>query len=191
MLTSLLLPVLLSGVALFFTSFLSWMVLQLHKQDWIKLEKEDDIIAALKAAEVPVGNYMIPGCVDMKEMKSPEYVKKYDEGPCGILTVFGKVSMGRNLGLTFVYFLVVSFCLAYLAQLHIGPGAQFKDVFRFVATAGLMTYLAAIVQHAIWFHSRIVGHLIESVLYAVITAAIFGAMWPATLSQLHVTPPPM
>jgi len=42
-----------------------------------------------------------------------------------------------------------------------------------------MTFLAAIVQHAIWFHCRIVGHVIESVLYAVIVAAIFGAMWPA------------
>lgn len=40
MLTSLLLPVLLSGVALFFASFLSWMVLQFHKQDWVKLDKE-------------------------------------------------------------------------------------------------------------------------------------------------------
>jgi putative effector of murein hydrolase LrgA (UPF0299 family) len=95
------------------------------------------------------------------------------------MTLFGNISMGRNLGLTFVYFLVVSFCLAYLAQLHIPAGADFMTVFRFVATAGLMTFLAAIVQHAIWFHCRIVGHIIESRLYAVITAAIFGAMWPA------------
>ncbi len=51
-------------------------------------------------------------------------------------------------------------------------------VFRFVATAGFMTFLAAIVQHAIWFHNRIVGHVIESIAYAAITGAIFGAMWP-------------
>lgn len=179
MLMSLLLPIVLSGVALFFASFLSWMVLQLHKQDWLKLEKEDDVMAALRAANVPQGSYMIPGCNDPKEMQSDEYKKKYEEGPCGILTIFNNVSMGKNLGLTFVYFLVVSFCLAYLAQLHIPAGADFATVFRFVATAGLMTFLAAIVQHAIWFHNRIVGHVIESVLYAAITAAIFGAMWPA------------
>jgi hypothetical protein len=179
MLTSLLLPVLVSGVALFFASFLTWMVLQIHKQDWVKLEKEDDIIAALKTAEVPNGNFMIPGCVDMAEMKSEEYTKKYEDGPRAVLTVFANVGMGRNLGLTFVYFLVVSFCLAYLAQLHIPARADFMTVFRFVATAGLMTFLAAIVQHAIWFHNRIVGHIIESVLYAVIVGAIFGAMWPA------------
>ena len=179
MLTSLLLPVLLSGVALFFASFLSWMVLQFHKQDWIKLEKEDEVMAALKTAGVPQGSYMIPGCNDPKEMQSDEYKKKFDEGPVGVITIYGKLSMGRNLGLTFVYFLVVSFCLAYLAQLHIPAGADFMTVFRFVAPAGLMTFLAAIVQHAIWFHNRIVGHIIESVLYAAIVAGIFGAMWPA------------
>ena len=37
MLVSLWLPIVLSAVALFFASFLSWMVLQLHKQDWKKL----------------------------------------------------------------------------------------------------------------------------------------------------------
>lgn len=179
MLMSLLLPIVLSGIALFFASFLSWMVLQLHRQDWTKIEKEDDVRVALTAANVPRGNYMIPGCNDPKEMQSEEYKQKYEEGPCGILTIFGNVSMGKNLGLTFLYFLVVSFCLAYLAQLHIPAGAEFMTVFRFVATAGLMTFLAAIVQHAIWFHCRIVGHIIESVLYAAITAAIFGAMWPA------------
>ena len=116
MLMSLLLPVVLSAVALFFASFLSWMILQIHKQDWVKIEKEDEVIAALTAAEVPAGNYMIPSCVDMKDMQSEEYTKKWEEGPRGTLALFGKVSMGRNLGLTFVYFLVVSFCLAYLAQ---------------------------------------------------------------------------
>lgn len=46
---------------------------------------------------------------DPKEMQSDEYKKKFDEGPVGVITIYGKVSMGRNLGLTFVYFLVVSF----------------------------------------------------------------------------------
>ncbi len=41
-----------------------------------------------------------------------------------------------------------------------------------------MTFLAALVQHAIWFRCRIVGHIVESVLYAAITASLFGAMWP-------------
>lgn len=179
MLTSLLIPVVLSAVALFFTSFLSWMVLKLHEKDWVKLEKEDDIIAALRAADVPNGSYMIPGCVDMGDMNSEEYKKKDEEGPRGVLTLYSQCNMGRNLGLTFVYFLVMSFCLAYLAQLHITAGEEFMPVFRFVATAALMTYLAAMVQHTIWFRNRIIGHVIETVLYATVTGVIFAAMWPA------------
>ena len=41
-----------------------------------------------------------------------------------------------------------------------------------------MTYLAAIVQHSIWFKNRISGHVIESIVYALVAGAIFGATWP-------------
>ncbi|MDH3583017.1 MAG: hypothetical protein OER86_02250 [Phycisphaerae bacterium] len=100
-------------------------------------------------------------------------------GPIGIITVFPGPGMGRNLALTFVYFLVASFCLAYLGTLALEPGAGFQAVFRFMATAALLTFLGAIVCHAIWFRSRIVGHVIESVGYAAITGAVFAALWPS------------
>jgi hypothetical protein len=96
----------------------------------------------------------------------------------GVLTLFPGMTMGRNLALTLLYFFVVSIGLAYLARLAIPAGADFLTVFRFVSTASLMTFLAALVQHAIWFRCRIVGHIVESVLYAVIVASLFGAMWP-------------
>jgi hypothetical protein len=36
------------------------------------------------------------------------------------------------------------------------------------------------VLHAIWFHCRIVGHVLESIAFALIVGAIFGALWPGT-----------
>jgi hypothetical protein len=51
-------------------------------------------------------------------------------------------------------------------------------IFRFVSTAGLMTYLAAIVAHSIWFKCRIVGHVVESIAFAAIVGAVYAAMWP-------------
>lgn len=178
MLMSLWMPIVIGAAALFFASFLSWMVLQLHRTDWLKLAKEDQFIQTVRDCEVPVGSYIFPGCNSPEEMKSEEHQKKWETGPCGILTVYPKVNMGRNLGLTFLYFLVINFCLGYLATLGVQPGADFMTVFRFVSTAGLMTFLAAIVPHAIWFHSRIVGHVIESIAYAAISGVIFAAMWP-------------
>jgi hypothetical protein len=122
---------------------------------------------------------MFPCAMSMAEMKTPEFQKKYEAGPRGILTILPKTNMGLNLGLTLLYFLGVSFLLAYLATIALPKGADFLAVFRFVATAGLMTFLAAMVQQAIWFRPRIVGHVIESIAYAAITGVIFAALWPS------------
>ena len=171
--------IVLSAVALFVASFLSWMVLQLHKQDWRKLDKEDEFMALAEKCNIPEGSYMFPLASCPAEMKTEAFQKKYDAGPRGVLTILPKVNMGQNLGLTFAYFLVVSAGLAYLTTLAFRPGAGFSAVFPFVFIAAFMTFLASIVQHAIWFRPRIVGHVIESVAYAAITAAIFAALWPA------------
>ena len=179
MLAELWLPILLSAVALFVASFVSWMVLQLHRDDWRKIEREDEFLEAVRGAGLPTGNYMFPYCGTSAEMRSEEFQRKYDAGPRGVMTVLPPTNMGVNLGLTFVYLLAVSFCLAYLATLALPRGAAFMPVFRFVSTAGLLAFLAAIVPHAIWFRVRIVGHLIESIAYAAITGAIFAAMWPS------------
>jgi hypothetical protein len=179
MLTSLLVPIVLASVALFFASFLSWMVLPLHFSDWRKLDQEDSLMSALTDIGIPPGNYMFPGWNTPDEMKSAEYQAKYERGPSGIVTVFASTGMGGKLVLTFVYFLTVCFCLAYLTTLALEPGAEFLPVFRFVSTAALLTFLAAMVQHTIWFRNRITGHVIESIAYACIMGAIFAAMWPA------------
>ena len=180
MLLSLALPIILSGIALFFASFLSWMVLKLHKDDWKKFPHEEAVLTAVGANAAP-GNYMVPGCNHPSEMNSPEFQKKMEVGPRAILTVLPKVSMGQNLGLTIVYFLVVSFLIAYLASAGLPRGAEFVTVFRFVFTAGLLTFLSAIVAHSIWFRVRIVGHIIESIAYAAIVGVIFALLWPKAL----------
>lgn len=178
MLTSLLVPVVLSAVALFFASFLSWMVLPIHFKDWKKFAREDELMDTVRTINLPPGSYMFPGWETPAEMKGEEYQRKSEAGPKGVITVFGKMNMGRELGLTFLYFLVVCFVIAYLATIGLKPGAAPKEVFRFVSTAALLAFLASIVQHAIWFQVRIVGHVIESIAYALITGAIFASMWP-------------
>ena len=186
MLTSLLLPIGLSAVALFFASFLSWMVLQLHKPDWKTLPAEEDVLAALRPFSTPAGNYMFPMAGCPKEQQSPEFAAKWKAGPAGVVTFFPTAnmdspaaSMGPNLGMTFAYFLFASFCLAYLGTLALPGGAGFMPVFRFMSTAAFLTFFSAMVPHAIWFKVRIVGHLIESIAFAAIVGAIFGAMWPS------------
>ena len=106
MLLSLWLPIVLSAVALFFASFLSWMALQLHKNDWRKLAKEEEFLNAVRPLGLPAGSYMFPCAGSQAEMQSEEHRQKWAAGPRGIMTLFGNVNMGRNLALTFLYFLV-------------------------------------------------------------------------------------
>ncbi len=176
----LLIPIVLCTVGLFFASFLSWMVLPFHRKDWVKMPNEDVVWEALRNAAVTPGNYMVPGVCDPKEMQTEAHQAKIKQGPVGVVTIFPGLSMGRNLGLTVLYFFVTSICLAYLARLGLPVGAPFLDVLRFVSTAAFMTYLSGIVSHAIWFHCRIVGHVIESVAYAAIAGLIFAIFWPGT-----------
>jgi hypothetical protein len=178
-LTSLLLPTLLSGVALFFASFLSWMVLQLHRQDWNRIPQEEAFLDAVRQLNLPARSYIFPMGESPEQMQSEEFQARLRKGPQGVLTVFpGPVGMGRNLTLTFLFFLVTSFGIAFLARLGLEPGAPFLLVFLFVATAGLLTHLSGIVSHAIWFRCRIVGHVVESIAYGLILGVIFASLWP-------------
>ena len=172
------LPIIVSAVVLFFASFLSWMVLQLHKTDWNKIAKEDKLMATVKQCDLPTGSYMFPRCETHAEMQNPEFQAKYAAGPRGIMTIMAPVNMGQNLGLTFLYFLAVSIGLAYLASMAFPGGAPFLAIFLFVFVAALMAFLAAMVQHAIWFRPRIAGHVIESIGYAALVGIIFAALWP-------------
>lgn len=179
-LTSLWLPILLSGVALFFASYLAWMVLPHHKQDWTRLPDENGFIQALGSLNVPKGNYVFPYCETPEEMKSPEFLERQKMSPNGMLQVWsGPCNMGKNLVCTFLFFLAVSFCLAYLATLGVQPGADFMAVFRFVGTAGILAYAVGPVINGIWFPRKIFGDILDGIAYGLITGAIFAAMWPA------------
>jgi hypothetical protein len=178
-LTSLWLPIVLSSVALFFASFLAWMVLPHHKQDWIGLPDEAAFGKALGDLNVPAGQYMFPHCATAEEMKSPEFIERQKKGPIGLLQVWpGPCNMGKNMACTFLMFLAVSFCLAYLATLGVQLGAEFKEVFRFVGTAGILTYTAGTLLNGIWFSRKLIGDILDGIAYGLITGAIFAAMWP-------------
>jgi len=172
------LPIVLSAIALFLMSFLSWMVLGLHKQDTSRVPQEAELLAAIEPFNLPPGNYMFPYCEHGPEMKTPEFQKKYMDGPRGSLHLMPVANMGPMLGLTFLYFLVVSYLLAYLTSMAHHEGWQFLDTFHFVFSAGLMTFLAAKLADSIWFKGRVVGHVFESFCYAVIAAGILAGMWP-------------
>lgn len=180
MLLDLWLPILLATVAVFFASFVSWMVLGLHWADWRKVVKEDELRTALGDLKLSPGRYMFPYPATKAECTSKEFAEKRASGVIGMMTIFSPDGgMGKKLGLTFGLFLLVNLTLAYLATIGLKPGAGFVTVFRFFATAGLLAYLAGVAQYAVWFRVRVTGYLIESAAYGLVTGLIFAALWPA------------
>ncbi len=141
-LSALWMPIVVSGVAVFIVSALLHMVLQYHRADYKQIPNEEEALAGLRKAALPPGYYHFPYCKTMKEMGTPEGIEKFRRGPVGGLTLYpnAPMNMGKTLGLWFVYCLVVSFFLAYIAAHTLVPGAVYLAVFRVVGAIAFLAY---------------------------------------------------
>lgn len=180
--TGLWLPILLSAVIVFIASSILHMVLPYHKSDYRKVPEEDKVRAAVRAVGLTRGLYIIPYCTH-KEMKSPEMIAKYKEGPVGVLTVFpnGPPPMPKFLGMWFVYCIIVSFFVAYLAGRTVMAGATYPAVFRVAGTAAFLAYGVGQLSNGIWkgqTWSMTIKEVIDGLVYALLTAGTFGWLWP-------------
>ena len=180
------LPILVSAVIVFFASSIMHMVLGYHKSDYRKLPDEDRVTDAMRGAGVTRGPAYFFPYFSFKEMKSASAIDKMKLGPVGLLTVLrnGRPAMGKNLAQWFVYCVVISIFAAYLSGRLLAPGTAFLQVFRVVGTVAWLGYGAAHAQESIWSgRSWVVTlkHLLDSVIYAVLTAGIFGWLWPKSL----------
>ncbi len=182
-LTALWLPLLVSAVVVFFASFIMHMVLTYHKSDYRPLPEEERVTEALRNAGVSRGPaYFFPYC-SFKEMKSPPVIEKFKRGPVGLLTVLpsGPPAMGKNMVQWFLYCAVISLFAAYLSGRFLAPGTAFLHVFRVAGIVAFLGYGAAHAQESIWNgRSWVVTfrHLFDAIVYALLTAATFGWLWP-------------
>jgi hypothetical protein len=176
------LPILVSAVLAFVASSLFWMVVRHHESDWRGLPGEDGILNAFRQARVPQGQYRFPYAPG-REMQSPEMKKKMAEGPAGFIVYWERLdgSMGKQLGLWFVYMLVVSFFVAYLTGRVLPAGTAFAQVFRVSGTAAVLAYCGALFPNSIWWGyswSMTWKSVFDGVVYGLLTAAAFGWLWP-------------
>lgn len=177
------LPILLSSVAVFVASFLAWTVSPHHKPDFKKIPNEQGFLEALRTNNTPPGQYVFPYCHGL-DMKDPEVKKRYMESPKGLLNVWpGLPNMGRNMVLSFIFYLVVGVFVAYIGNLALGddPAPVYLRVFQVTGAAAVMAYCMALIPTAIWFNKPLrstVMDVIDGVVYALLTAGFFGWLWP-------------
>lgn len=182
-LASLWLPILLSAVIVFVASSVIHMVLPWHKHDYQRLPDEDKTRAALRPLAIPPGDYMVPRPMSRQEMASPEFRARVGEGPNMVLTILpnGPWSMGRNLGLWFVYLIVVALNSAYVAGRALPAGANYLVVFRFVGATAFAGFAFALWQMSIWYRrswGTTFRSTVDGLIYASLVAGTFGWLWP-------------
>ncbi len=185
-LTALWIPILLSAVVVFFASFITHMLLTYHRSDYRGLPDEERITDAMRNAGVTPGPVYYFPFFAFKDMKSPAVIEKLKRGPVGFVTVLpsGPPAMGKNLVQWFLYCLVIGVFAAYLSGRLLAPATAFLQVFRVVGTIAFLGYGGAQVQESIWSgRSWVVTlkHLFDSLIYGLLTAAIFGWLWPKSL----------
>lgn len=86
--------------------------------------------------------------------------------------------MGANMLWTFVFFLVTSTVIGYVAHAALAAGSPFLKVFQVVGTIAILTYTCAGIPNAIWFKRQVLTNLVDGVLYGLIVGAIFAGLWP-------------
>jgi len=180
---SLWLPIRLSAVAVFVVSSVIHMVLKYHQSDYAKLPAETEVMDALRPFDIPPGDYMMPNGEGAKAMSDPEFIDKMTHGPVALITVWkaGPPTLGASLVQWFVFCLVVSLFAAYLAGRAVGPGAEYLEVFRFAGTTAFGAYSLALLENSIWFKrqwSATLKHVFDGLVYALVTAGMFGWLWP-------------
>lgn len=182
-LTSLWLPILLSGIAVFFASYVMHVVLKYHQKDIGPLPNEDQVMTAVRAGNVAPGVYVFPYGANPKEMQTPAMQEKYKKGPVGILTALrnGPPEMGGTLVQWYVYTLVAGVFVAYVATRTIAFGAEYMGVFRIAGTIAFLVYAGAEAQSSIWRGQpwrTTVLNSVDGLVYGLLTAGFFAWLWP-------------
>ena len=183
-LSQLWLPILLAAVAVFVVSAILHMVLKYHNSDYGKLPNEEEIRSALRKGSPGPGQYMMPYAMDPGAHKSPEMVAKFAEGPVGLVLLRqpGPITMGPYLAQWFVYTLLVSLFVGYLASRTLPSGAASMAVCRVAGTAAFLAYAGGALPAAIWRGvpwSVAIKEVFDGLVYGLVTGGVIGWFWPA------------
>ena len=180
---SLWLPILISSVIVFFTSWLLHMLLPYHRSDYQKVPDENAAQDAIRKLNLAPGDYMVPCGGGPEAMKDPAFLEKLKKGPVFLMTVFRQtgMNMGSNLLQWFIYLLVVGVLTAYITGRALPIGAPYLEVFRFAGCSAFLCYSIALWQDSIWYKrkwSTTIKNTFDGLLYALMTAGTFGWLWP-------------
>jgi len=183
-LTALWLPIVLSAVIVFFVSAAVWMAMPHHRKDFATVDDEDSVMDALRPHLSAPGMYYFP-FAEGAEMRTEAYKEKVRKGPVAIVKVRSAdstLNMGPAMMKSLMLYLVVGIFIAYLASRTLPIGTDYMTVFQVTGTAAFLAYGFIGFQESIWFAlpgSVAFKHALDGLVYALLTAGVFGWLWPA------------
>jgi hypothetical protein len=175
------LPIVLSTILVFVLSAASHMVLPWRRNEWGRIADAGALQAALRG--LAPGLHAFPAPSDPRQQMSKDWMDRWARGPSGWLTLAppGPVSMGRNMALSLLAFLVIAFLVAYVAVHSLPAAPPFRAVLRIVGAVGFLSFGAGSVFNSIWYHRpwrAYLSDLIDALLFGLAMGAVFGWLWP-------------
>jgi hypothetical protein len=174
------LPTLLSAVLVFIAASILWMAIPAwHGRDYKRLEDDKPILNALRSAKS--GQYIVPW-MDWKEA-TPEQRAEAQKGPAAYMMVRNPstFSLGKTLGVYFLYTLVVAIFVAYLTGRARPAGTEYLEIFRFAATSGFLAFGLRSIPDSIWYGKPwkvTIKEMIDGLIFGSLMGGAFGWLWP-------------
>jgi hypothetical protein len=178
-------PILLSAVIVFIASSIIHMAPLWHRGECPPLPDQDRMQDALRQFNLKPGEYMLPRANSMKDCQEPAFVEKLTRGPVLIMTVVpnGPMNMTKPLMQWFIYTVVVSALVAYVAGHALPADASYLAVFRVAGATAFIAYAIGLWQQSIWYNrpwSTTLRHTLDGLIYGLLTGGTFGWLWPST-----------
>jgi hypothetical protein len=180
---SLWLPTLVATIAVFVASSILNAALPWHKSDFVRVPDEDAFRRVVRPLGIPRGEYMVPRALDMADMKSPEFMQKFSEGPVMIMTVLPNAwsGMTRPLVQWAIYCLFISALAACVTSSILPEGADSHAIFHYTGIVAFSCYAVGLWQASIWYGrpwKTTLKATVDGLLYAAITGGVFVWLWP-------------
>ena len=182
-LSALWMPIVVSAVFVFIALLILHMMPGWHKGDMAAVPGEDKVMETLRGLNVQPGDYRFPYGNTVKEMETPAFKEKMKQGPVGNMSIqpSGDINMGKLMGQWFVYSLVIAVIVAYVTGRTRAQGAPYLEVFRVSGAVTFCCYSVAHWQNWIWWGKGTrftLTNTIDGLVYALVTGATFGWLWP-------------
>jgi hypothetical protein len=181
--TSLLLPIVVSAVAVFVLSTIIHMAMPWHKTDYANVPDEAAATTAIQSLNLAPDDYAVPNPRLPGGGKNPDFIANFERGPTFHMTLIppGGMNMGKLMGTWFGFMLLISVIAGCVTGSIVAPGGNTHAVFHFSAIIAACSYGFGTWPLSIWYHrkwSTAFKETFDAVLYGLATGAVFMWMWP-------------